>query len=108
MGCPEDLFHAGFGVFQIIAGGNEDVARPTEEGFGEGLEIGDVGSLTLGVIDPGEEVLLKLGGIARKDNLGIDEGGGGDDEALGLEIAEPSLVIADIDVVGHYPVSGQM
>ena len=51
-----------------------------------------------------QEAVLERRGAAVQDDLRIDEGSRRDDEAIGLEVTEPGLVVAEgaFVGVGHY------
>lgn len=91
----------GDGVGPVFA--DDEPGGPTEELLAEQEELGDAGGVVvLGTLDgnggnPLPEAFLKLGQRALVDlDAGVGEGLGGDDEALGLEVAEPCLVIRDV------------
>ena len=92
------VFEGDFKTPGNLRSAEEFVEVPAEEGLGEGREFGEEEFFVAVAIEPGleegEEVLvMKRKGAAVDAELLIGEDGWGDDEAFGLEVADPSLVI---------------
>jgi hypothetical protein len=88
--------------------GGEAVFRPVEKPAEECGQIADGGKrfvfaeLRRNLADERRELFLQRGELAAvEDGLCIDERGRRDDEAVGLEVAEPGLVIEDGGVDAH-------
>ena len=83
----------------------QQIGGPTQEAHEQGGKIGDRGQRVAVAVQhfPDEilKVLLLLADIAREDDLGIHQRGGGYHQAIGLQIAQPGLVIAKGVIVGH-------
>ncbi len=88
---------------RLVVGRDEGFGGPAEEFLQEGGEVaeGGVPCPVPGLLfaEVVQEVLVERAGVAVEEQAGVHERGGRDDEAVGLEVAEPGEVV--VEVGGH-------